>query len=314
MANTFKDLWTDKFAPTNLEEMVLNQETKAIFSNFINTKSLTNFSMIGAQGCGKTSLARLLANELDSDYLFIPCALEGGVDTIRNKISQFVSAYSEKIKIVILDEIDSASADQKSSFQKSLRNLIDMNQDTRFICTANYNNVIPAILSRCPKIDIRFSTKDILKRIIEILKCEKISYSKNDLEQIVKIINKQFPDIRSIINYAQQHVIDSKLNFSKNIALISDSNEIINNIISNIKNNISIIDIRKEYISKNGKHHDYLNLGSELFEFILDNNLINDSAYLRKITQAIYELNMCIDKEIAFFGIVCIIHHFMNKG
>lgn len=310
----FTDLWVDKYRPTRLADMVLNSSTKAMFENAIKSGNLTSCTFIGVQGSGKTSLAKMLANEFSADTLFIPCATEGGIDTLRTKVKQFTSAYSMSVKLVILDELDSASAAQDSSFQKGLRNLIEQSPDTRFICTANYNKIIPAVLSRCPVVDIRFEPKDILKRVVDILNLEKIEYTKADLKIVLDIINSKFPDIRSIITAIQRQVVDNKLNFDSDLQIVACStNKVMADILTDLKSKKSLVDLRRNYIRSMGKSGDYLNLASDLYVHLLENNIITNPDHLQKLAHAIYEMNLVVDKEISFFGMICIIYLALTK-
>lgn len=305
----YTDLWVDKYRPTKLSDMVLNSSTKMMFQNAIASGNLTSCTFIGVQGSGKTSVAKMLANEFKADTLFIPCATEGGVDTLRTKVKQFVSAYSDSPKLVILDELDSASASQDSSFQKGLRNLIELSPDTRFICTANYNKIIPAILSRCPVVDIRFDTKDIMKRLIDIFNQEKIQYTKADLQIVLNIVNAKFPDIRSIITSIQRQVIGDKFNFDADLQITTTaSSNVIKDLLSDIECKKSLLDIRRNYMKNLGKSGDYVNLASDLYVHLLENNVVAAPEHLQRLAHAIFELNMVVDKEIAFFGMVCIIY------
>lgn len=313
-AEEFLDLWVDKYIPSCLNDMVLNANTKAVFQNAIKTGNLTSCTFIGVQGTGKTSLAVMLSKEFDADTLFIPCATEGGIETLRTKIKQFVMAYSDKVKLVILDELDSSSATQDSSFQKGLRNMIEMSKDTRYICTANYNKVIPAVLSRCPIMDIRFEPKDILNRVITILKSEKIKYTDDNLTSILNIINAKFPDIRSVITSVQRQVVDGALVFNDDLQIVgSSSMSVIKQIIADMSAKKSLTEVRRGYLHALGKSGDYLNIATDLYVYVLENDIVKNSEYLQRLAHSVYELNMCVDKEIAFFGMICIIQLVVNK-
>lgn len=103
--------WVDKYRPTKLNDYVLNADLKAYFKQMVKNKAPQNMCFAGVAGSGKTTLAKILCNEFDAEVLFVPCATEGTVDVLRTKIAEFCNVMSleGKIKIVILDEVDSAS-------------------------------------------------------------------------------------------------------------------------------------------------------------------------------------------------------------
>lgn len=165
MENEMKDLWIDKYRPIKLDDYVLDPGIKQYFADMIKTGNIQNFSMVACQGSGKTTLARIIAYSVKAETLFVKCATDGSIDTLRSKVEPFCNAMTMdgRPKIVILDEIDSASSTGDSSFQKGLRTLIEAaQQDTRFILTANYDKILPAVLSRCPTIPLKFSKKTCL--------------------------------------------------------------------------------------------------------------------------------------------------------
>ena len=135
------ELWVDKYRPKTLDEYVLDDDIKDYFRSMVKKGTLQNFSMCQQAGSGKTSLAKILCNELNAQVLFVPCATDGTIDVLRTKIQDFCNALSfdGQIKVIILDELDSASQNATNGFQQALRTLIEAAQDdSRFICTFNY--------------------------------------------------------------------------------------------------------------------------------------------------------------------------------
>ena len=104
--------WVDKYRPAKLDDYVLDEDLKKYFKDMVKNKAMQNCTFTGTQGSGKTTLAKILANEFNADTLFIPCATKGTLDVLRTEISDFCNALSldGKLKIVILDEVDSASS------------------------------------------------------------------------------------------------------------------------------------------------------------------------------------------------------------
>ena len=162
----------------------------------------------GGAGTGKTTLAKIIANNVDADVMYINASDENNIETVRTKIKNFASTIGfRKWKICILDEADYMTPNG----QAALRNLMEtFSKTTRFILTCNYvEKIIDPIQSRCQTFAIiPPSKKEVAKRIVSILDNLKIEYDNKDL---VTIINSGYPDIRRILNSCQRQVIDGKL-------------------------------------------------------------------------------------------------------
>ena len=158
-----------------------------------------------------STLAMALCNEIKAEPLFVACAGgDGRIDSIAMKIIPFCQYSSgNNRKVVILDELDSASATQANSFQKALRNVIEQFPDCRFIATANYaENIIEPILSRIPPLVIAFNQNQLMTRVGFILKNEGVEIEKGtDMKAlqglISTLIRKTYPDIRSLFGRLQ---------------------------------------------------------------------------------------------------------------
>ena len=113
-----KEFWTEKYAPKNLDEMVLTDKLRDNFKSIINAKTRVNFLFSGQPGIGKTTIVKMMAKELNASVLFIQCGIEGTVSVAQTKIKNFCDSLSidGKPKVVILDELDSASGSGESSF------------------------------------------------------------------------------------------------------------------------------------------------------------------------------------------------------
>ena len=137
-------LWVNKYRPRTLEHFCLDEKLKKMFASQIEGNDIQNVCLIGGPGIGKTTLAFILSSSMkDNDTLFVSCASgEGRIEYINSKIVPFCQSASKGRKIVILDELDSASSTQANSFQKALRNVIEAYPSTRFISTANYQQNI----------------------------------------------------------------------------------------------------------------------------------------------------------------------------
>jgi len=214
-------LFVEKYRPQTIEDTILPQQFKDQFKEFVKKGEIPNLLLTGSAGCGKTTIARALCNELGADYIMINGSDEGRlIDTLRTKIKNFASTVSLQggPKVVILDEADYISAE---SVQPALRGFIEeFSSNCRFIFTCNYKNrIIPALHSRTTVIDFKINPKEkpklaqqMLTRATEICATENI---KAYPEVLAELIMKFFPDFRRVLNEMQRYgvsgVIDSGL-------------------------------------------------------------------------------------------------------
>ena len=310
------DLWVDKYRPKTLDEYVLDDDIKDYFRAMVNKGTLQNFTMCQCQGSGKTSLARILCNELNAQTLFIPCATDGTVDVLRTKIQDFCNALSfeGQQKIVILDELDSASQNATNGFQQALRTLIEAAQsDTRFICTCNFlQKVIPPVLSRCPVIPLKFGKKDLLVHVKKILDAENIKYTRDDVKSFIDEAFQYYPDCRRIINYLQFCCGSGQLVVKLSNVANDEKNEVIKLIADSILARKNLLDIRKSYLAQKDKISDYVEAGSDLFKYVVDNGIVSSPDGILKMTDILFYLNSVIDKESCFFGLVTAVSKWAN--
>jgi DNA polymerase III delta prime subunit len=187
-----------------------------MFNGMLKEGSIPNMMFYGKAGTGKTTVARALAHDLDSEYILINCSEENGIDTLRTKIRNYASTVSLNggQKIVILDEFDYANA---QSIQPALRGAIEeFHKNCRFIITCNYKNrVIEPLHSRCTGIDFTIPTAEksqmagaMLARIEQILTNESVAFDK---AVVANLIKKHFPDLRRIINELQKYSSAGKI-------------------------------------------------------------------------------------------------------
>ena len=187
------ELWVEKYRPTTLEEYVGNETIKNKIADYLKQGSIQNLLFHGVAGTGKTTLAKLIAKNLNCDLLYINASDERGIDTIRDKIIPFASSMSfNDVKIVILDEADYITPQA----QATLRNTIEAcSKTTRFIFTCNYlERIISPLQSRCQTFEIIPPSKlNIVKHLKDIIDGENIKVNVNDLAIVV---NNFYPDIR----------------------------------------------------------------------------------------------------------------------
>ena len=202
------ELWVEKYRPQTLNEYVGNETIKNKIADYLKQGSIQNLLFHGVAGTGKTTLAKLIAKNLNCDLLYINASDERGIDTIRDKIIPFASSMSfNDVKIVILDEADYITPQA----QATLRNTIEScSATTRFIFTCNYlERIISPLQSRCQTFEITPPSKQEVNNICQdILTQEKILFSDNNIDDV---INTHYPDIRKIINTIQGSVVDGQI-------------------------------------------------------------------------------------------------------
>ena len=209
-------LWVEKYRPRKLEDCILPADQKNIFHEMLAKGEIQNMLLCGGAGMGKTTVARALCEELQTDYIIINGSEESGIDVLRTKIKQFAStvSFSGKPKVVILDEADYLNP---NSTQPALRAFIEeFSSNCRFILTCNFKNrIIPPLHSRTAVIEFKLPKSEkpkiaaaFFKRVTEIMGIEKIDA---DGKVIAKVIEKHFPDYRRVLNELQRYSASGKI-------------------------------------------------------------------------------------------------------
>ena len=207
-----KDLWVEKYRPKILKEFVVRDDIqRQQIASWIKEGAIPHLLLSGRPGIGKTTLAKILFNELDVssyDILEINASRERGVDEIRERVTSFIQIMPfGAFKYVLLDEADYITP----IGQAALRGVMEEYHTTaRFILTCNYpNRVIPALHSRCQGFHMETIDKnEFTARVAEILIAEKIEPDLEILDTYVKAI---YPDLRKCINMVQMNCRDGKL-------------------------------------------------------------------------------------------------------
>jgi len=210
-------LWIEKYRSQTLDQYIGNDAVKSRISDCIDKNDIPHFIFAGTAGTGKTTLAKLIVNNIKCDYLYLNASDENGIDMIREKVKGFASSATfNPIKVVILDEADFLT----QPAQAALRNIIEeYSINTRFILTCNYiERLIEPLTSRC---EIHLlkppSMPDVARHICtNILDVEGVSY---DIKNVALLIKEYYPDIRSVIKYLQAGIKDNKYEW---IALNTD--------------------------------------------------------------------------------------------
>ena len=205
-------LWVEKYRPKTIEECILPSNIKKTFQDFLDKGEIPNMLLAGPAGCGKTTVAKALCNELGVDFYVINGSDEGRfLDTVRNTAKNFASTVSlsstAKHKVIIIDEADNTTND----VQLLLRAFIEeFSGNCRFIFTCNFKNkILEPLHSRCAVIEFSITGKQkpaiaasFFKRIQTILDQEGVGYEQKVL---IELINKHFPDWRRVLNECQRY-------------------------------------------------------------------------------------------------------------
>ena len=296
---TISDIWCEKYRPSTLDEMVLDQSTKNYFNKVQQDKNIPNVLFVGKPGIGKTSLAKIIVKDiLKCQYLYINASDENGIDTIRTKVLNFAQTKSlfGQIKVIILDECDGLSIDA----QKALRNSIEEYHDlTRFILTANYKHkIIPALQSRCQIFDISYDKNQYLTKLISIVKAEELKINKEDF---TRIVNNCYPDFRKGINALQKYYLsDGKENSCNN------TQEFLDGLIDLLTQKKYFL-IRKTIIENEASfNNDYDELFKRLFDYMYINPMTEEKKRdcLITVSKYFYQNSQCIDQEINFYSCI----------
>ena len=201
-------LWVEKYRPQSLETYIGNEHLKSKVKVYLESGDLPHLLLYGRAGTGKTTLAKLLVNNIDCDYLYINASDENSVEVVRDKVKNFASTLGfSEMKIIILDECDYITPNA----QAALRNLMEtFSKHCRFILTCNYvERIIDPIQSRCQSFQIiPPDRKQVAMHMSNILQKESVNAKVDD---IVTIVNGGYPDIRRVINAAQRQVVNEKL-------------------------------------------------------------------------------------------------------
>jgi DNA polymerase III delta prime subunit len=213
----FKGIWCEKYRPTKLDDLILDDQSLRVVSQF--KDEIPNLLFTGNPGTGKTTLARIIVNDiLGCNYLYINASDESGIDTIRHNITNFAQtkSFDGGIKVVILDEADGLT----SQAQGALRNTMETYAKyCRFILTANYKHkIIPALQSRCQSLDLKPVIDQAVKRCYSILQQEEVVVSDVQKKEFVMLVKRYFPDLRKTINELQKSVINSELHITNSAA------------------------------------------------------------------------------------------------
>ena len=305
-----RGVWSEAERPQTLDEIVLPKRIHNVFKKMVEEKDMPNIILeSSAPGTGKTSLAKILAKEMDTSCLYINASENGGIDTLRNDINNFVqsanvTAFNSKdkkhcpFKIVILDEADGVSA----SFSQAARNLLNQCQNVRYILTMNNVQAMSApVRDRCLTFSFDFTEDDkdeiaekFFERVCNILDENNIKY--ND-EIVYKIIMKYCPHWRRVWDALYECFISK----GKIDEIVSNSDTEIKKLIEavNTKNYKEVMKFINTAATLN-----FTTIFSVLFNYVDDFNFRKDILIYLLATYNSRSA-MTTDAILSFAGFVC---------
>ena len=289
-------LWVEKYRPTDLSTYVGNEHLKEKVKAYLESEDVPHLLLFGKAGTGKTTLAKIVVNNIDCDYMYINASDENKVDDVRNKIKTFASSVGFKsLKVIILDECDYLTPNA----QAALRNLMEtFSKHCRFILTCNYvERIIDPIQSRCQSYKVvPPSKKEVAQQMVNILTQENCQF---ELDDIALIVNAGYPDIRRVINSAQRQIVDGKLK-------IDTSSVIQNNyklqLLEMLSNGSKLNDIRQ--LIADNSISDYSELYRLLYDEVDNYGKGKQAECIMNIAEAQFQDVNVVDKEINFMSLI----------
>jgi DNA polymerase III delta prime subunit len=209
---SIKELWVEKYRPNTVEGYVFRDSSqKKQISGWIKDKSIPHLLLSGSPGIGKTTLAKLLINEIDIpeyDVLVMNASRERGIKEVQERITNFVQMMPfGPFKVVLLDEADRLTPEA----QDALKGVMEEYASTsRFILTCNMpGRIVPALHSRCQQMHFAsIDQTEFTARAATILVEENIEFDLDTLDTYVKVV---YPDLRKCINLLQQNSVEGIL-------------------------------------------------------------------------------------------------------
>ena len=289
-------LWVEKYRPMDLSTYVGNEHLKEKVKVYLESEDVPHLLLFGKAGTGKTTLAKIVVNNIDCDYMYINASDENKVDDVRNKVKVFASSVGFKsLKVIILDECDYLTPNA----QAALRNLMEtFSKHCRFILTCNYvERIIDPIQSRCQSYKVvPPSKKEVAQQIVEILDKENCLYK---LDDVALIVNAGYPDIRRVINSAQRQIVDGKLK-------IDTSSVIQNNyklqLLEMLSNGSKLNDISK--LIADNSISDYSEIYRLLYDEVDNYGKGKQAECIMNIAEAQFQDVNVVDKEINFMSLI----------
>jgi DNA polymerase III delta prime subunit len=202
-----KELWIEKYRPRTLDGYVfVDDNQRQQVESWIRDQSIPNLLFSGSPGTGKTTLGKILLNELGVDVydvLYVNGSKEGRkIEWVDKLISFCQTMPFGNFKVVFIDEADYLNP---TSVQPAMRNLMeDYSHSVRFILTCNYpNKIIPPLHSRLQHVQIlKTDHTEFTARAATVLVAENIDF---DIDALDSYVRSTYPDLRKCLQLLQQN-------------------------------------------------------------------------------------------------------------
>lgn len=293
-------IWAEKYRPSSFDEYVSNPALVATIKQFIAKKDIPHLLFYGTPGTGKTSLAKLIVANIDCDALYINASDENNVDNVRTKIKDFaLNTGFSPLKVVILDEADYLTHNS----QAALRNIMETYSfATRFILTCNYfEKLAEPIISRCQTFEVApMQKKDVAIHLKNILQTENIKHTFDDIGYIV---NTYYPDIRKVLNFAQQSIVDDTIKIAELSSAATNAKDKIIDVLKAEDNATTAFNTIRQIVADSGIRH-YEELYQMLFDRVDDYAPKLQSSAILIVAEYMYQSSMVVNKEITFMACI----------
>ena len=292
MSKKINYILNEKYRPDTLEGYICKDEIKVKFQEFIVANQIPHLLFAGKPGAGKTTLAKILVNNIDCDFLYINATDERSIDIMRDKVGAFAAAGSFKpLKIVILDE----ATHILQAGQVILLNMMETySLTTRFILTGNYaERLIEPLRSRCQEFDLSPPSKKVVAQHISvILDKEEVEY---EIQDLVTIVNKFYPDFRKIINNCQKYTVDGTLTLDNSVNSTDDYQV---KILDELKKpSVKSFNLIRQIIA-NSEVDDFESLYKFLYDKLSEYANGNEGYIICTLEEYMYHATFRLDKEI----------------
>lgn len=290
-------LWVEKYRPKDLSDYIGNDALKKRAAGWIANNDIPHLLLYGKAGTGKTTLGKLITKQIQCDHLYINASDENNVETVRTKIKSFASSMGfSDLKVVLLDECDFLTGNA----QAALRNLMEQfSMTTRFILTCNYHEkIIDPIVSRCQTFNIiPPNRKDVAVHLAKILAKECVECKPDD---VVLLVNKGYPDIRKVINNAQQNSINGVLEIVQSDLIESDYKLKLLEILKGATKDKKAAWKEMRQLIADEQINDFTDVYKFLFDTVDEYAPGKSANIVIMLDQQTYHDSLVVDKEITF--------------